>query len=199
MSYWASYWAGLVLVIAAIYVGWRTLRPRSSAFAFKPQPAREPARSPVIEPVLRRPSLPAGVEAAVVAALRAGRAPDEAWMTESEKDDSSIRILRSGRFQSVAGENFSNPNGVARQSLIAATEPGAVVWLAAEPDNQYDPDAVSVFVDRRGGETGHIAYLPRNHNLSSDIAAGKVAAWFASKGRPEPGAPLGAVLYLVVV
>jgi hypothetical protein len=149
--------------------------------------------------VLRRPSLPAGVEAAVVAALRAGNAPDEAWMTEGEKDDSTIRVLRSGRIQSVAGEDFSNPNGVSRQTVIAAAEPGAVSWLVAEPDNQHAPDAVSVFVDRGGGEAGHIGYLPLNHNLSSDIAAGKVAAWLASKGRPEPGAPLGAVLYLVVV
>jgi hypothetical protein len=139
------------------------------------------------------------VEADIVAALRAGNEPDEAWMTEGVKDDGTIRIVPSGRFQSVTGESFSNPDGVSRQSIIAATEPGTVVWFVPEPDNAHDPDAVRVFVDRGDGETGQIGYLPRNHDLGSDMAAGKVAAWIARKGRAKAKAPLGAVLYLVVL
>ena len=58
---------------------------------------------------------------------------------------------------------------------------------------------MGVLVDRGGGKTAQIGYLPRNTNLMDDIAAGRVAAWLASKGRVQPGAPLGAVLYLVVM
>jgi hypothetical protein len=154
-------------------------------------------RSTTIAVTVTKPSLPSGVEEKIVAALRAGEEPDDSWTHEGVPDDGRLRILPSGRYQSVAGESFSNPNGVSRQQVIAETELGTLVWLVPEPDNPYDPDAVRVFVDKGNGYTGQIGYLPRAHNLGSDIAAGRVVAWLAKKVRRRENAPFGAVLYVV--
>ena len=110
------YWAGLIVVIGALYVGWRTFGFRPFVSDRKPQPAREPARTRIDEVAKRRPTLPDGVENAIVAALRVGDAPDEAWMAEG-----TARILARGRFQPIAGESFVNSDGVSRQSVLAAT------------------------------------------------------------------------------
>jgi hypothetical protein len=153
------------------------------------------ARSTAIEVAVRRPKLPDGVEEGIVSALRAGKEPSDEWTGKGLSND-EIKTLPSCFFQSVAGESFANPDGISRQSIIATTEPGTVVWLVPEPDNAYDLDAVRVFVDWGDGNTGQIGYLPRDHNLGGDITSGNVAAWFA-KSRKSDGGLFGAILYVV--
>lgn len=123
--------------------------------------------------------------------LRAGKDPDRAWCDAATGDWRCF-------FQSVAGETFDNPNGTSRQSILKKAKPGQEVVLLPEPDNQYDPEAVAVYLLGSGGSTAQIGYLPRGHDLTGEIEDAKIAAWIKSVGAPRKGAPLGAVLFLVI-
>ncbi|MEI6861608.1 MAG: HIRAN domain-containing protein [Verrucomicrobiota bacterium] len=168
--------------------------PRSDA---RTQTAPHPT---VLEVGVRWAQLPDGVEAQIVAALQRGGDPGEEWITATmPKNDGRIRMAPySARFQSVAGESFNNPDGKPRRKILKDAEIGGRVFLVAEPTNRYDPDAVGVFLDKGGGDTAQIGYLPRGEGFGYDTTSGHVAAWLARVQAPEHGAPLGAVLYLVL-
>lgn len=145
-----------------------------------------------------RPSLPSGRSAAIVAALQSGAEPDESWIRAGNATGSGVQLLPfSARFQSVAGESFQNPDGVSRQSILARARPGSEVYMVAEPTNQFDADAIAVYLDLGGGNTGQIGYLPNGNSLKGAVAANKVIAWLARVDKRESGAPLGAVLYVI--
>jgi len=147
---------------------------------------------------VRRPVLPSGEDVKIVEALRRGDDPDEEWMRGTPSNDGLVRLMPyEGRFQSVVGETFANPNGVSRQDVLARSTPGCEAYLIPEPSNQHDPDAVAVYIDTGNGDTAQIGYLPKNHSHGGDIAAGKVLAWLARVSARKKGAPLGAVLYIV--
>ena len=201
-----------LLLIVAVAVGvfwWVFLRAKpkdplpSTDAELRPlrlAPSPPPQRaSTTVEVAVRQPTLPSGIEAQILAALKAGGDPDEEWMRGDPSDDGRIRLMPwQGQFKSVAGETFKNPDGVSRQTILSHAEPGAGVYLVAEPTNQHDPDAVAVYLDAGGGATAQIGYLPRDHGMSGDIASGSVLAWLARVAQRNPTSPLGAVLYVVV-
>ena len=86
---------------------------------------------------------------------------------------------------------------VVGQEIIGKTKVGATVLFVPEPDNEHDADAVRVFVYQGGTDAQQIGYLPRDHNMSVDIASNRVAAWFANRRRSSNG-KWGAVLYVAV-
>lgn len=47
----------------------------------------------------------------------------------------------------VAGVTFDNPNGTSRQDAIMMARLDSTVSLKREPNNEYDPNAIAVFVD----------------------------------------------------
>ncbi len=196
----------LIVAVAACVVGWVLLRRKAKVAQHAadaelrplPLPPVPPQRATTVEVAVRRPTLPAGIEAQILAALKAGGDPNEDWMRGEPNNDGRIRLMPwEGRFKSVAGETFKNPDGVSRQTILSHAEPGAEVYLVAEPTNQYDPDAVAVYLDQGGGDTAQIGYLPRDHGMGGDIASGGVVAWLARVAKRNPTAPLGAVLYVV--
>jgi hypothetical protein len=67
-----------------------------------------------------------------------------------------------------------------------------------EPSNKFDAQAVAVYLDAGEGRTAQIGYLPREHSLGGDIAAGKVASWLARAAPPRSGQLYGAVLHLSI-
>lgn len=167
---------------------------------FRRQP-RAATAATTLEITVRRPTLPTGREQAIVSALQRGEEPDEDWMRENLRGaNGTLRMAAfSGCFQSVAGETFNNPDGQSRQTVLAKATPGQEAWLIPEPANRHDPNAVAVYLDFGGGNTGQIGYLPRDHNHGVDLAANKVVAWLAKVAAPRRGAPLGAVLYVVTI
>ncbi|MFN4017646.1 MAG: HIRAN domain-containing protein [Reyranella sp.] len=188
------------LLLAALAVGvvvWLIARRNKPTAASVPdRPRVPPSKSTTIEHEIRRPTLPQGIEPQIVAALQRGDDPDEEWMRGP--NDGVVRLMPyEGRFQSIAGETFSNPDGVPRQTILRRATPGTEVFLVPEPTNQYDSSAVAVYLDAGGGDTAQIGYLPRGHSSGGDVAAGKVLAWLARVASREPGAPIGATLYLV--
>lgn len=193
------------LIIAGLaglaFVVWLAFRPKPAQRLPEPRAelSRPPApapRSTAVEVAVTRPILPPGIEAQIVTALKQGGDPDEEWMRGP--NDGVVRLMPyEGRFQSVAGETFSNPDGASRQSILKKAKPGQEVYLIAEPTNQYDSNAVAVYLDAGGGDTAQIGYLPREHSMGGDVAAGKVVAWLARVGSRERGAPIGAALYVV--
>lgn len=145
-----------------------------------------------------RPSLPAGRSADIVAALQSGAEPDESWIRGTGGAGGEVQLLPfSARFQSVSGESFQNPDGVSRQSILSQARPGSEVFLVPEPTNRFDADAIAVYLDLGGGNTGQLGYLPKDNSLKGAVAANKVIAWLARVDKREVGAPLGAVLYVI--
>ncbi|BDW99587.1 superinfection immunity protein [Maricaulis maris] len=70
----------------------------------------------------------------------------------------------------LTGEDFANPNGVERQSLIAGLQAGYTLSLAADPENVFDPRAVAVM-----SATGVIGYLPDDYeDVRAAIRRGRV-------------------------
>lgn len=55
----------------------------------------------------------------------------------------------------VAGVTFANPDGVSRQKIARALQPGDNAWLEHEPDNPYSSEALAVWTDQ-----GQIGYVP---------------------------------------
>ena len=56
----------------------------------------------------------------------------------------------------VAGVTFEGRQGII--SMLTGKEP---VKIVPEPDNQYDPNALAVWVNR-GGELARVGYVPRD-------------------------------------
>jgi hypothetical protein len=179
------YWIILAAIVVVLVVWW--VRRRDRVGGQPPQPTRALPSFETRETDYTRPELPPGIEAAIVATLGRGDAPDEEWAAAGW----------SCRFQSVSGETFDNPNGTSRQAILAKARPGQECVLLAEPDNPHDTAAVAVYLLEAGGRTAQIGYLPRGHGFGAAVARGKVAAWLSSVGAPRKGAPLGAVLYVV--
>ena len=59
----------------------------------------------------------------------------------------------------VAGVAYYNDDGSSRQTAIRGLAPGEVLGLEAEPDNQYDPNAVRVL----DGDGRQIGFLGKRH------------------------------------
>lgn len=57
---------------------------------------------------------------------------------------------------SIIGTQFCEGANV----ILAELEDGAVVWLVREPTNQYDANAVAVYVDKT-----RVGYVPKKTNL----------------------------------
>lgn len=194
-----------LLVIVAVAGGifllvmWRKKPkpPPSRASVGRRTPMPQSPPSTVVAVEVSRPSLPAGVEAQIVAALKRGEDPDEEWMHGPQDGSGGLRMAPyAARFQSVSGETFANSGGVSRQEILKRASVGQLAWLIPEPTNEYDSSAVAVYLDFGNGNTGQIGYLPRDHNMSGDLAANKVSAWLARVGARRAGAPLGAALYV---
>jgi hypothetical protein len=84
----------------------------------------------------------------IAEALRRGGDPDEEWMRGTPNNDGLLRlILYEGRFRSVVGETFANPDGVSRQDVLARATPGCEAFLISDPNNQFDPDAAAVLTE----------------------------------------------------
>ena len=187
----------LLGALAVGFVVWLIARRNKAPAAAEPGPPRATtSKSTAIEYEVRRPALPPGIDAQIVTALKRGDDPDEEWMRGP--NDGVVRLMPyDGRFQSVAGETFNNPDGISRQTILSRAAPGTEVFLVPEPTNQYDSNAVAVYLDTGRGDTAQIGYLPRDHSLGGDVAAGKVLAWLARVGSRQPGTPIGAALYVV--
>jgi hypothetical protein len=71
-------------------------------------------------------------------------------------------------FTSVAGATRNNEWGSSRQEVIGECRVGAGVRLVREPDNEFDPNAISLFVE--GGDC--VGYLKRSvaAEISRDVA-----------------------------
>lgn len=99
----------------------------------------------------------------------------------------------------VAGESQTNEDGSSRQKLISKLKPGMPLMLVREPDNPYDPDAISIR-DSRGSIFG---YIPRAkagklaRQLDGDV---EVAAWVEDiTGGTTDKPTLGLILKLGVM
>lgn len=162
-------------------------------------PKVSPPRGEKRDVAVVRPSLPAGRVDAIVAALRSGQEPDESWIGSGDKPSGGVKLLPySAHYQSITGESFDNPDGVSRQSILRQAVVGSEVYLIPEPGNQYDSEAIAVYLDMGGGNVVQIGYLPRNNGIKGDVAANKVIAWLARVRARKAGAPLGAALYVVI-
>lgn len=80
----------------------------------------------------------------------------------------------------MVGENAVNEDGVARQRLIEAIDPGEPLRLEREPGNPYDACAIAVYSAR-----GKIGYLGRERAefIAPLIDAGMVLASEAAEIR----------------
>lgn len=197
------WWIVLALAVAAGVLFLRRRRrtltaPQISTSGAGPAGAMPSPSPATIEVAVRRPVLPEGRAAMIVASLRAGKEPDESWIRSDGKSDEVRLLPYSAQFVSVAGESFDNPDGVSRQDVLKRVRPGTEVFLIPEPTNRFDPNAVAVYADYENGDTGQIGYLPRDHNISGDVAAGKVIAWLSRVDPTRDGTALGATLYLLI-
>lgn len=136
---------------------------------------------------IRVPNVPPDLERRIAGALRNGADPDEIELPGGWH----------AHHQRIVGESFNNPNGSSRQELIASAQIGTAVFLVPEPDNPHDTEAVRVFLDKGGGATALIGYLPRDAGaLKDEVSRGHVAAWLASVRRAGDG-KWGAALYVL--
>ncbi len=68
----------------------------------------------------------------------------------------------------VAGVTFNNEDGSSRQEIIGRMRMDTPVRIIPEPLNQYDPNALAVFVAITPGHVEQIGYIPKD--LSANIA-----------------------------
>jgi hypothetical protein len=184
-------WAWIVAAIVLGFLVWIIIRRPSS----RPLPQHDQRLGLAESPPLRRtqevdlvvPDL--GVLADEIAsALREGQDPN-----------SAISIPHHAHHLAVVGESYDNNNGTSRQVIIGRTEPGTVVFLVPEPDNEHDRNAVRVFVSEGGSATAQIGYLSRDDavDIIGEIQRGHVFAWLASKRRAQSSDLWGAALFVV--
>jgi hypothetical protein len=85
----------------------------------------------------------------------------------------------------VAGESFSNADGISRQMLIKfACRRGCKIELRREPNNKHDSDAVAVWA-RRKAWFGLVTYEGQIGYIPADRVLDEISSWIDRGGNVE--------------
>ena len=98
-------------------------------------------------------------------------------------------------FSKVSGVTFKNPDGTDRQRIVARCHEGDLLLLEREPDNKYDPRAVSVLTqagEQIGYLSSHVVGSETYRGVAQDMDDGrKVEARIAGIGFGEESGNFG--------